>query len=250
MLNLEELTIFLSVLRGKSNYIDGDQLDNEVLYYMPRLSRFIFNIHTHIMTDYSKKEIDVQSNDDIRNSFIKRGIQSIDVCSNDKLIKNRAHCHVYSLPYQFNAFHSLNNCFQGGRFDKVRFLSMEDVRPFEHQLFQIISQDFPFLQTLTIHNTEPQKNKQDHSSTLITFNHLFELNLIGGHLDYAIQFLSSDITHLPRLTNLIILTKMLTIVTKNYTNDATPINCVKIKSITTYDVLPNTQNFHSYFPSL
>ena len=127
---------------------------------------------------------------------------------------------------------------------------MEDVRPFERQLFQIISQDFPFLQTLTIHNTEPQKNKQDHSSTLITFNHLFELNLIGGHLDYAIQFLSSDITHLPRLTNLIILTKMLTIVTKNYTNDATPINCVKIKSITTYDVLPNTQNFHSYFPSL
>ncbi len=83
MLNLEELTLFLSVIRTKSTYIDGNQLDDQVLKYMPRLNKLIFN----------------QMND-IR----KRGIQSIDVCSDNKFINNRANCHVYSLPYQFNDF--------------------------------------------------------------------------------------------------------------------------------------------------
>ncbi|CAF2728305.1 unnamed protein product [Rotaria sp. Silwood2] len=141
MLNLEELTLFLSVTRTKSSYIDGNQLYNEVLNYMPQLNKFIFNIHTHIMTDYSKKKIDLPSNSDIRNSFIKRGIQSIDTCSDDKLINNRGNCHVYSLPYQFNEFLFMGSCFKGGRFEKVRLLLMHDNRPFEHKLFKIISQD-------------------------------------------------------------------------------------------------------------
>ncbi len=45
------------MIRTKSTYIDGNQLDDQVLKYMPRLNKLIFN----------------QMND-IR----KRGIQSID----------------------------------------------------------------------------------------------------------------------------------------------------------------------------
>ncbi|CAF1424026.1 unnamed protein product [Rotaria sordida] len=250
MLNLEELTLFVSVIRTKSTYIDGNQLYDKVLNYMPRLNKFIFSIHTHISNEYSKKKIDLPSNNDIRNSFTKRGIQSIDIFADDKLINNRGNCHVYSLPYQFNDFLFMNSCFQGGRFDKVRLLSMDDIRPFEHELFQIISQDFPFLRTLIILNNIPQKNKQHHSSTLITFNHLFELDLFCVHNDYVIQFLSDKNTRLPCLTNLIIRYETLLIVTNNFTNNATRLNCSKIKSLVTHKLFVGSQDYHSYFPSL
>ena len=158
MLNLEELTLLISAIRLDRSYIDGNQLYDEVLNYMPRPKNFIFSIHIRIMTDYGKKRLDLPSNSDIRNSFIKRGIQSIDRYSDDKLIDDRAHCHVYSLPYHFHEFLYMSNCFRGGKFDKVRLLSMHDIRPFEHDLFKIISQDFPFLQQLSMYNEKAKKN--------------------------------------------------------------------------------------------
>jgi hypothetical protein len=235
-------------MRTESTYIDGNQLYDEVLKYMPRLNKFVFSIHTHIINDDIR--IDLPSNDDIRNSFIKRGFQSIDICADDKLINNTGNCHVYSLPYQFHDFLFMNSCFQGGKFDKVRFLSMFDERSFEHELFKIISQDFPFLQQLHICNDQPQKNEQHHSSTLITFNHLFELNLFSVHNDYVIQFLSDRNTRLPCLTNLIIGYKLLITVTKNFTNDSTRLNCSKIKSLITHELIVRPEKFDSYFPSL
>jgi hypothetical protein len=249
MLNLQELTLFISI-KNNTTYIDGNQLYDEVLKYMPRLNQFIFSIHTRIMNDYSKKIISLPSNSDIRNSFIKRGIQSIHICADDKLIDYRGNCHVYSLPYQFQQFLYMNNSFQGGNFDKVRLLSMYDIRPFEHELFQIIAQDFPFLQQLSIYNDKRQKNKQHHLSTLIKFNHLFELNLFCAHDDYIIQFLSENNTHLPCLTNLIVMYDSLTVVTNYFTNDVTRLNCTKIKSLITHEILVASQNFYSYFPSL
>ncbi|CAF3221267.1 unnamed protein product [Rotaria sp. Silwood2] len=250
MLNLEELTLFISVIRSDTPYIDGNQLYDKVLNYMPRLNKFIFSIRTRIMNDYCNAIISLPSNSDIRNSFIKRGIHSIDTYADDQLINNRGNCHVYSLPYEFQEFLFMSNCFQGGNFDKVRLLSMDDIRPFEHELFKIIAQDFPFLQQLSIYNDKAQKNKQHYSSTLITFNHLFKLNLFCAHHDYIIQFLSENNTCLPYLTNLIIIYERLRIITHDFTNDMTRRNCTKIKSLVTCQPLVGTQNFYSYFPSL
>ncbi|CAF3609710.1 unnamed protein product [Rotaria socialis] len=184
MLNLEELTLFLSVVRPICTYIDGNQLFDKALNYMPRLNKFIFSINTCIIND--DIGIDRPSNDDIRNSFTERGIQSFDICFDDKFMNSQGNCHVYSLPYQFNEFLFMSNCFQGGRFDTVRLLSMRDERPFEHKLFQIISQDFPFLRQLIIRNDIPQKNGQHHSCTLITFNHLLTLDILSVHNDCVI----------------------------------------------------------------
>ena len=250
MLNLEELTLLISAIRIDRSYIDGDQLYDEVLHSMPRLKNFIFSIHTRIMNDYRKTKLDLPSNSDIRISFIKRGIQSIDTYSDDKLNDDRAHCHVYSLPYYFHEFLYMSSCFRGGKFDKVRLLSMYDIRPFEHDLFQIISQDFPFLQQLSIYNEKAQKNKHHHSSALITFNYLFKLDLFCVHNDYAIEFLSDKNTRLPSLTNLVIRYQTLSSVTNDFTNDATRLNCAKIKSLVTRQRVAATQNFYSYFPSL
>jgi hypothetical protein len=73
-----------------------------------------------------------------------------------------------------------------------------------------------------------QQNKQHQSSTLITFNHLFQLDLFNVHLDYVIQFLSDKNTRLPCLTNLIIEYNALIFVADNFTNDATRLNCNQI----------------------
>ncbi len=72
-------------------------------------------------------------------------------------MKTRPRCHLYSLPYQFDTFFGLTNSFQGGRFDKVRWLIMIDTHTFEHEFFKIISQDFLFLRRLCATNSEPQK---------------------------------------------------------------------------------------------
>ena len=86
MLNLEELTLFLSIIRTESAYIDGNQLYEEVLNYMLRLNK-IFSIHTQIID--KRIGIDLPSNDDMRNSFIKSGFQSIYTCADDMLTNNR-----------------------------------------------------------------------------------------------------------------------------------------------------------------
>ncbi|CAF1389643.1 unnamed protein product [Rotaria sordida] len=248
MLNLEELTLHLSVIKNQSTYIDGNQLYDDFLNYMSQLNKFIFNIHTHIVNN--SININLPSNDDIRKSFIKRGFYSIDIYADDKLINNRGNCHVYSLPYQFNEFLYMSSCFQGGKFDKVRMLFMRDERPFQYKLFQIISQDFPFLQKLTIFNLQSQENEQHHSSILIIFNHLLTLDLSNAHNDYVIQFLSERITCLRCLSHLIIKYETLTTVTNYFTNDSTRFNCSKIKSLGICGPFVRSQNFNSYFPFL
>ena len=250
MLNLEELTLFLPVMRSGEHYIDGNQLYEDVLKFIPQLNKFNFSIHTQVMITDGEGIMNLQSNEMIRNSFMEKGFQSIGVCADEQLLNREGNCHVYSLPYQFNEFLYLNNSFQGGKFDKVRFLSMFDQRPFEHQLFEIISKDFPCLQTLTIYNYKQPENEQHSLSTLITFNHLFELNISEVHSDYVIQFLSDKKTCVPRLTNLIVPYKRLVAATNDFTNEATRLNCASIKFLNTYEQFVGTEHFYSYFPSL
>ncbi|CAF3569617.1 unnamed protein product [Rotaria sordida] len=82
---------------------------------------------------------------------------------------------------------------------------------------------FLFLQRLTVYNFEPQKNKQ-HSSTLITFAKVFELNLLFAHIDYVEEFLLEANIRFPRLTILAIKYELLAMVTNNFTNDAARFN--------------------------
>ena len=86
------------------------------------------------------------------------------------------------------------NSFQGGVFDKVRsmFMIMIDSYPFEHELFKQVSQRFPFLRSTTLINSIAQTNKQ-HSSTLITFPHLEQLDIALAYVDYAEQLLFEKI---------------------------------------------------------
>jgi hypothetical protein len=214
---------------------------------MPRLDKLAFSICTVIVNNNVK--IDLGSNEDIQRSFIGRRYGQVGSSVHTKSSKNEGSCHVYSLPYQFEDFLYLDNSFQGGMFDKVRRLIMTDSHPFEHQFFQIISQDFPFLRELYICNDQPQKNKQ-RSSTLIVFPHIILLHLSVAHVDYAEQFLLEKHTHLPRLLNLIIEYKALVLVTNNFSNDAERYNCAKVKSLSIDESFVRPENFDQYFPLL
>ncbi|CAF2114504.1 unnamed protein product [Rotaria magnacalcarata] len=247
MSNIEELTLFLSILRNESTYIVGTQLYNDFLVYMPRLNKFTFSIHTQI--NNNDIDIDLPSANDILNSFTKIGYRQVDLYANDKLTNSTGYCHVYSLPYHFDNFMFMTNRFPGGIFNTVRLLVMLDVHPFENDLFKIISQNFPLLQRLSIDNREPQKTKQ-HSSTIITFPHLYKLDVRKAHIDYAVEFLFDKNISLPRLTYLFIEYDTLATITEGFTNDAARRTCAQIKTLLITEPIVRPENFLPYFSSL
>jgi hypothetical protein len=246
MINLKELTLFLSVLKSYSTFIDGIQLHDQFLIYMPQLNKFTFSINTNVLN--KDIIIDLQSNEDIQRSFIGKGYGQVGSYVHNRQERNIGMSHVYSRPYQFEYFLHLNNSFPGDMFNTVQCLTMVDGRPFEHNLFKVISQCFPLLKELCVVNYKPQKNKQ-HSSILIIFPHLILLNLVKADVDYAEQLLYDKNTHLPALLDLCIEYKSLTMITNNFTNDAICRNCAKIKKLHTKSFL-RPKNFHKYFPLL
>jgi hypothetical protein len=158
MINLEELKLLLSLKRVDSTYIDGIQLHDEILIYLPKLNKFTFSINTTILNNNVK--INLPFNEDIQRSFIGRKYGQVGSYVQTRAIENQGSCHVYSLPYQFDGFLHLNNSFQGGMFYNVRCLVMNDeTRPFEHNFFKLISQNFDFLTellyTLFLHPFSP-----------------------------------------------------------------------------------------------
>jgi hypothetical protein len=260
MINLEELILNLSTVRPKKNYIDGVQLYDDILIYMTRLNKFAFNINTFVIK--TLMEIPLSSNEDIQRSFIRKEYGAVTSYVQTFLRENekRTHryslpyefhsrCHIYSLPYHFKSFFYLNNSFQGGMFDNVRYLMMTDFRPFEHNFFKVISKTFPMLKNLCIINDEPQKRKQQ-SVTCITFPHLIVLDLDGAHVDYAEQFLVNKHCDLPRLANLNIDYNSLALVTNNFTNDTSRVICGKLTNVCINGSFVPPENFHQYFPLL
>jgi hypothetical protein len=247
MVNLEELILFLSILRVDSTYIDGTQLYDDILIYMPCLNKFTFNIDACVLCKNTK--ITLPLNEDIQRSFIGRRYGEVDSYIETLPTKDESSCHIYSLPYQFKIFFCRSNSFQGGMFPHVRCLFMLNLRPFKRHFFNVISQNFPLLDKLYIHNDQPQTDKQQ-STTFITFPHLILLDLSLAHVDYAEQFLSERNTHLPRLLDLKIRYESLAIVTNNFTNDATRLNCAKVTRLKIKEPFVRPEKFHQCFPLL
>ncbi|CAF1591048.1 unnamed protein product, partial [Adineta steineri] len=114
MINLEELILFLTVIRTDSTFIDGIELYDQVLVHMSQLNKFIFSINTSVFIE--NNEMDVPLSEDIQNSFIGREYGQIGsyVHFEPRKPKNRiidfeeakaiVKSHIYSLPYQFKSF--------------------------------------------------------------------------------------------------------------------------------------------------
>jgi hypothetical protein len=214
---------------------------------MPQLNKFIFSINTLVVNKNIR--INLPSNNDIQYSFIRRGYQQIASYTHKESMERGSTCHIYSLPYQFENFYNMNCHFQGDIFDKVRCVMMTDrEHPFEQELFQIISNSFPFLRTLIICNYQSQKRKQQLFPT-ITFPHLHSLDLQYANVDYAAQFVCHTKIYLPCLLELTITYESLVMITNNFTNDATRLICARLQILKICSSYVRPENFHTYFPS-
>ncbi|CAF2044004.1 unnamed protein product [Rotaria magnacalcarata] len=247
MINLEELKLYLSVARFDSTYVDSIQLYDQFLIYITQLKKFTFCINTEVFND--KVRVELPSNEDIQRSFIGRGYQQVTSYVHTNLMKTEGYCFLYSVPYDFEDLVQLNNSYQGGKFQKVRQLTIHDKIPFEHKLFKLISEDFPYLRFLYLSNRHPQQDKQ-HSSILITFPYLTCLNLQYAHVDYVELFLLKNNAHLPRLLNLRIEYESLTKITNNFTNNVTYFSFDRLRSLDVCQAFVRPENFHQFFPLL
>ena len=222
MVNLQQLKLYLSLLRGYNGYLDGVQLSDLILNHLKQLERFTFNIKTNssnCIVDHP-----LPTNEVIQQSFTGKHFSEVISVVYDGYTADTSTWRIYSMPYDFDYFHDLNNSFSGGSFKKVRFVTMKDKHPFENALFRVLSRDMPFLEQLEIWNDYPQKHKDDHSSTIMTFPHLERLDVQYAHDDYVELFLVKTNCFLPRLSILRIYDQSIRRLRSRFNNDSSHFN--------------------------
>ncbi len=87
-----------------------------------------------------------------------------------------------------------------------------------------------------------------------SFNHISSINnqILSRICSKIVPRIHSHVNKisLPRLRELTIEYERLTIVTNNFTNDATRLNCTNLQNIHIEGVFVLPENFHQYFPLL
>ncbi|CAF1483931.1 unnamed protein product [Rotaria sordida] len=250
MSNLEELALYLSPVVCDKKFIDGNNLKQNIIDYMPELNQFGFSIHSTILL---KDQIDLPSNEDIEHSFKDFSNNKIISCVNYFFEAKYGACHIYSCPYLIPTYQNISNNFPGGLFRYVSAVSLFDEHPFEYEFFIQIAQSFPFLKNLTITNQKGQNNKQYRKSNnnnedlLIRYPYLKYLDFKQTHNDYIEQFLLDTKTCLPYDIVLFTDFKSLQRVTHNFTRNATRVNCSKMRYICLDRISRFPKHFKNYF---
>lgn len=98
MSNLEALSLYVSTSR-RNKFIDGNNLRENIIDYLPRLNQFHFNIRSTILI---KDQINLLSNKDIEHSFKNFSNSQIICCVN--YLKSEGECHIYTYPYTLTSY--------------------------------------------------------------------------------------------------------------------------------------------------
>lgn len=254
MSNLEKLTLCFRV-RGRSSFIDGVYLRNEVLHSMTKLNRFEFDI---VCDETFINSVFEPNREFIRRTLISNGYNG-DCYVNYSPAESIGRCHLYSLPFTMNRIHRITSTFPGGNFVNVRSLRVFDLfRSFENSFFIKISHSFPMLTELSVRNNVERIEKGSWTSTkskkasFIEYPHLTTLNLCCAHIDYVEQFIFNFNIHLPSLNKLYVKYDDLVSVTNNFTRNPTRTNCYKLNEVVfgkTIHVV-HSKDFYEYFPCL
>jgi len=148
----------------------------------------------------------------------------------------------------------ITNNFPGDQCMNVHNLFVSDrMHPFEHDFFYRLSRAFPLLNHLPLFNRIPQEKKrtwQSFDNKHAKYPHLTQINLEYAHINYVEQFLLDTNAYLPCLNQLKIQFEHLVTVTNNFRNNATRINCAKLKRIVIREDMVHSSDFYSYFPLL
>ncbi|CAF4120664.1 unnamed protein product [Rotaria sordida] len=105
MSNLEELTLYV-MIQNRIKFLDGTQINNQILVHMTRFYKFIFYISTEIQLDHFVPYLSI---DDIQQTFINIGYDQVSCiisCYSDSV-----GCHVFSLPFMFDSLRCLRCSF-------------------------------------------------------------------------------------------------------------------------------------------
>ena len=251
MPNLTRLNLYL--IMDENHFIDGNSLNNDIINYLPRLNHFIFNIQSRV---YEYNQTDIRSNEDFYLTFKSLVPNSEVICCVDYFPKeNFGRCHYYSYPYRMDIYDHISNNFPGGLFKCVRKISLFDERPFQHEFFIKISQSFPLLESLTLHNFQSQNKTADEDNqylSKIEYRYLRELHLLEVHDDYIEQFLFHSKSILPNNISLSVQCHSLQRVTNHFTREQTKINSAKIQHVFLADPpQPHLSNdFYQHFSSV
>ncbi|CAF0886671.1 unnamed protein product [Rotaria sp. Silwood1] len=253
LFNIEEETI-KSLFTVKETFIDGHNLKNKIINHMSQLNKFTFNICSIMRIN---NQIILLSKEDIQNTFKDFQYTQM-ICYMDHFRKRKeCQCHVYTYPSQMSYYQYLSNQFPGGYYSYVRFVSLYDEYPFEHEFFLQIAQSFLFIEKLVLINREPQQHKQSYKSmndnchlSIVEYSHLIELNIEQVHDDYVEEFLCDTKTCFRKNIRLDIVDKTLLRVTKHFTRKDTRRNCIKVNSLLPWSEWRSLKSFQEYFPSV
>jgi hypothetical protein len=251
MSNLEELA--LNIINDKrSSFVDGTQINDEILVRVPRLRKFTFYISTESKRNHVVRYL---SNEDVQRTFTNIGYQQ--VCCYLNRICSSVICHVFSLPFAFDYLEYIGNTFPPIDYSHVIELAVHDMVPFEHEFFIRIARFFPLLKRLRVINFRSQSqisrelNSYDNQLySVVEYPHLISVSLSNAYCDYIDQFLNERKTHLPRLTELKVEYDQLRFVTENFTRETTRRNCARVKQLIVNKILVHSKDFYDYFPLL
>jgi len=240
MTNLEELSLCFV---NECQIVDGDNLEENIINHMSKLNKFTFNIGSLVRF---VDENNIPSNEDIKKTF--ENFNNIIISNIDYFPKkNLFYYHIYSYPYTWNIYYYITNNFSGGLFKSVREISLFDEHPFEHDFFLRITQSFPFVNKINIHNYEAQENNH-HEQRIINYHHLINIDLAEAHEDYLDEYLNEKKTCLLNNIHLRVHYDRLKKVTNNFTRDAIPINCSKIIRLLLRNCTMELSKLKDYFP--
>jgi len=250
MSNLEELTLNIWI-EHRTRFVDGTQINSEILVHLPQLYKFTFHISTEVAQQHLVHHL---SDDDIQRTFANIGYQQVGCFLTNNSGSTKSD--VFSLPFMFDHF-QIGLKFPCVIFAHVISLRVYDLVPFEHEFFLRITRSFPLLKDLHVSNSESQlhissnlSSNDNQMHSIVEYPYLISLDLSDVHIDYVEQFLNETKTHLPRLTELIVNYNQLTIVIENFTRNATRLNCAKVKQLVIVKALAHSKDLYVYFPVL
>jgi hypothetical protein len=235
MSNLEklDLNVYISV---EKTFIDGNNLNKNILNHMIQLRKFTFNIRSYLNV---RNESDLPTNEDLKYTFSHFKNNQIISYIDYFPIKRECWCSIYTYPYTRETYGYVTNNFPGVLCKSVRKITLYDEQnPFEYEFFLRISQSFPFVEELSLRNSKPQKNKLSNESnkdnqdlSIIKFHHLTYITLYEAHDDYIELFLDHTKISLSNNVHLNVELEPLIRVTYYFTRNTTRINCEKLKSL-------------------
>jgi hypothetical protein len=243
---VEHLTLLLAVCTSITvldHFIDGYDLQRNIISHLPHLRQFHFHIRS-VLRDAPQIDIDL-----LRQSFLQ---QSVD-CTLDYFNNHYGQCQVFSLPFIGTRLDFISNRFPlfnvKNTFSNVtKLLLFDDIKPFEHQFFASVAQTLPRLKTLDIFNQLEQEETEKTATKLIEFPHLTALILHDIHMDYAEQLLCRS--HLPHLIELVICNSALLLIIANNDQQAKD-NCAKVEKLIIVEpwIVPTSAQLN-FFPSV